>query len=273
MKTLKQAMDDELKYVEISEFCKNQIISEATGNGTKKNKLPRVGAAVITIFCLLAGSTAVYAVSSHFFGGGFINKEEMPELDEYQVVAANNLTSDSDYRTSYGNMVFYDYKEVIDNLGIKLLNSTMTEGNNQMRIIYDNSSEAVIIKVNGFIIGDSTITGVSEDGESYTFEPGKVYGSPVTLKVSFATTQNQAEDGLDVWYLGYYKFDYNYVSDQGWKVNVITDSEEISEEQLEQYPLYQPVVISVFVVDGIRYELRGCISEDLMEEIVNSMSY
>ncbi len=271
MKTLKQSLDHELLNIEMPASVKENTLNKITA--TSKHRYKPIEVAAMIILCLALGSSAVYAVSSHFFAGGYVNQEEMPALDEYKVININDNITNTSSISADTELIFYDYKEFMDDLGVKLLNSPMTQENDQMMILYENIGEAVYVKINGFLVGDATITGKSEDGNSYTFEPGNIYGSPITLKISFATTPAQAESGLDVEYLGYYKFDYNYISNQGWKVNVITSSQELTEEQRKMFPLYQPTVISVFVADGIRYELRGAISKELMEEIVNSMGY
>ena len=61
-----------------------------------------------------------------------------------------------------------------------------------------------------------------------------------------------------------YDFQESYISDKGYKVNIIkgTDGDDsiISEK------------CAIFVADGIRYTLQGRVTTELLKDIVDSMN-
>lgn len=63
-----------------------------------------------------------------------------------------------------------------------------------------------------------------------------------------------------------YRFVEQFVSEQGYKVNLIEEENDGNQPQN-----FVSKKIAVFVADGIRYTLTGRTTVDNMKQIVNSM--
>ncbi len=73
------------------------------------------------------------------------------------------------------------------------------------------------------------------------------------------------EYGWDIDYLGMYQFKENYISLQGYKVNLLEDTIKNKTEN------YISEKCAIFVADGIRYTLKGRTSFENMKYIVDTM--
>lgn len=97
-----------------------------------------------------------------------------------------------------------------------------------------------------------------------SYDHGSAFYSPLDLELRLVLSDEQMKTGLNDEYLGYYEYEDNVTSVQGYKVNVLKST---SENESEQHPKR----IAVFVADGIQYKLSGQVSKDTILEVINSM--
>ena len=93
------------------------------------------------------------------------------------------------------------------------------------------------------------------------------YYSPVSLNVDLILSDEQLENGWDTDYLGMYESIEEFQSAQGYKVNLIQDTN--GKETADKDVVSEK--IAVFVSDGVRYTLKGRVSIDTMKDIVDTM--
>jgi len=193
---------------------------------------------------MLCGTTA-YA-GYYIFSAIAVNDEVLPALDEMEVVEVNSLNVKAD---EYGviKIAFNDYDDVSRILGINLLNADLSDNNTCMSgNITTNNKDYLMINVDNYIPGDS---------------------SPISLSVDIILSEEQKQNGWETDYLGLYKFAGNYISEQGYRVNLVEDTADGNEAEN-----YISEKCAVFVADGIRYTLRGRVSTEEMKNIVDSMN-
>lgn len=148
-----------------------------------------------------------------------------------------------------------------------MLNSVLSQNNPYMlgEIETDNKDFA-ILSFENYILGDTGNYNYLPNEDFYTYDHGKEYYSPVSLTVDIMLSEAQMKNGWDTDYLGFYEFKENYVSAQGYKVNLIEDT--TGEDNVENYVSEK---CAVFVADGIRYTLKGRTSYENMKNIVDTM--
>lgn len=263
---LKQEIDYELSGMKVSDALKSKIYTGSYDNAKSYGfyRISRTAAALLVIFCLTA--TTAFA-GYNIYNRLSVNHEVLPELDAMKVVNMTplNVEADNDgwIEKDYGS-----YKELKDKLGIPLLDSTEAVDNPYMQchISTDNKDDAVIT-VDNYILGDTSNYEYSTEDKCYFYEKGSEYFTPVSLTVSMILSQEQLEHGWDVEYLGYYEFAENYVSANGYKVNILEDTVE------EPSGDYVSEKLAVFVADGVQYTVKGRTSLENIKRIVDSMKF
>lgn len=194
-----------------------------------------------------------------------VNKSKLPKLDSMYVVKVKSIkNSDSINKNKLsGNEKF------LNEIGISLLNSKLSSNNAYIieKIRTDNEDYATLTYDN-YIIGDTSNYIYNKKDKFYTYDIGNEYYSPISLKVDIILSEEQMKNGWEADYLGNYKFKEQYLSEKGYKVNII---ESVSALQDKEKHITEK--IAIFVVDGIRYTVRGRTSLENIKYIVDTMSY
>lgn len=228
----------------------------------KKKKHIRHNLLFLAIGVALLGTT-VRAGYTLYNSSLQINGEELPELDSMKKIEVNLLSEEYkigiDYEKQYDS-----YESLQTELGIELLHTEMADNNPYMLITRETDNENwTQIKCVAYIVGDITEMQRIEGKKLYTWISGKEFFSPIDLTVDLISSQKQLESGWNKEYLGSYDFVESYQTRDGYKVNILKSGESNSQ------PFYQ----AVFVVDGIRYTVRGIVDIELLKSILNSFSY
>lgn len=258
---IKNQIDFELQEIYMSEDLKKKIRHE-----TIKPYSRRYISGIVAAFAIIIlGGTTVFA-GYYIYNRVMVNEEILPELDSMYYVQVNMLNLQAD---EYGviNEKVEGYENIQNELGIDLLNSLLSQNNPYMlgKIETDNTDFA-IISFENYILGDTCNYNYLPNEDFYTYEHGKEYNSSVSLTIDIMLSEAQMKNGWDTDYLGGYEFKENYVSAQGYKVNLIEDT--TGEKNVENYISEK---CAVFVADGIRYTLKGRTSFENMKNIVDTM--
>lgn len=215
----------------------------------------------MVIFAIVFSST-VYAVKL-VNEQSKVNELELPELDSMKITkqiknGERNIKSQSTSRLNY--------KQIQEQLGVSLLNSELSKDDRYMiSDIETDNKDYAIIKCDNYILGDTSNYSYNEEG-FYSFDEGNLYKSPISLQADIILSETQLNNVWTTDYLGMYGFVEQFVSEQGYKVNLIEEKNDGNQPQN-----FVSKKIAVFVADGIRYTLTGRTTVDNMKQIVNSM--
>lgn len=229
------------------------------GKGKSTKKLTVI--LCMIVFAIVFSST-IYAVKL-VNEQSKVNELELPELDPMKITkqiknGERNIKSQSISRENY--------KQIQEQLGISLLNSELSKDDKYMiSDVETDNKDYAIIKCDNYIIGDTSNYSYNEEG-FYSYDEGNLYKSPISLQADIILSETQLNNVWTTDYLGMYRFVEQFVSEQGFKVNLI---EEENDGNLPQD--FVSKKIAVFVADGIRYTLTGRTTVDNMKQIVNSM--
>ena len=229
------------------------------GRGKSTKKLTVI--LCMIVFAIVFSST-IYAVKL-VNEQSKVNELELPELDSMKITkqiknGEINIKSQSISRENY--------KQIQEQLGISLLNSELSKDDKYMiSDVETDNKDYAIIKCDNYIIGDTSNYSYNEEG-FYSYDEGNLYKSPISLQADIILSETQLNNVWTTDYLGMYRFVEQFVSEQGYKVNLI---EEENDGNLPQD--FVSKKIAVFVADGIRYTLTGRTTVDNMKQIVNSM--
>lgn len=186
-----------------------------------------------------------------------VNKQALPDLDQMTVYPYA--------MEGYVQKRYDSYKELKNELSFPLLDS---EYSKDAEILYAEyisdpyNSGLQEILVTGFILGDARLIDISEDKSKCTWKFGKEFSYPVDLQIEILSDEKQAaKHPITAHFDGDFKFIEQYISKQGYKVNLIGTTSDSKDFH------------AVFVADGIRYTLRGGVTLEKMKEIVDSMQY
>lgn len=257
---IKNQIDWELKEIYISEDLKRRIRTKAK----KRKPYQYIKGIVASFVILIFGGTTVFA-GYYIYNKVMVNEEILPELDDMYCVQTNKLNMAVD---EYGiiNAKIDNYQVLQNKLGIKLLSSKLSEENSYMQgKIKTNNKSFAIVSFKNYILGDTKNYSYVVDEDFYTYDHGIEYYSPISLKVEIILNEIQMENGWDIDYLGMYQFKENYISLQGYKVNLLEDTIKNKTEH------YISQKCAIFVADGIRYTLKGRTSFENMKYIVDTM--
>lgn len=193
-----------------------------------------------------------------------LNEKELPQLDNMYIIKLNNLEKAVNKGEIYNERKIYPDK--IMNL---LLYSELANKNPYIieKVKTDNENFAILMFEN-YVTGDTSNYRYNEEEGFYEYQKGKEYYSPVSLKADIILSENQMNNGWSVDYLGNYQFKEQYISKQGYKVNIIESKTTDSNEEN-----YISEKCAVFVADGIRYTLKGRTSLENIKAIIDTMKY
>lgn len=231
-------------------------------NGRKKSTKTLTIALCMVIFAIVFSST-VYSVKL-VNEQSKVNELELPELDSMKITKQikNRGKTIKSQSTSREN-----YKQVQEQLGVSLLNSELSKDDKYMisNVETDNKDYA-IIKCDNYILGDTSNYSYNEEDGFYSYDEGNLYKSPISIQADIILSETQLNNVWTTDYLGMYGFVEQFVSEQGYKVNLIETKNDGNQPQN-----FVSKKIAVFVADGIRYTLTGRTTVDNMKQIVNSM--
>lgn len=221
-----------------------------------------VAAAFIAI--MLVGGSTVFAAFHLLSSKTEVNGQKLPEIDVmYCVPAADFSVVEVDENDKwYGS----SYDEIVDTVGLELLDSELSIESPYMQVAVEtDGADFAIIKVENYILGDTSNYQLVEGVNLYNCAPGEVYHSSISLEADLILSERQLESGFDQEYLGYYEYVDSFVSEQGYKVNLLQDTVENTEDD------YVPKTFAVFVADGVKYTISGRVSVKEMKYIVDTM--
>ena len=230
-------------------------------NGRKKSTKKLTIALCMVIFAVVFSST-VYAVKL-VNEQSKVNELELPELDSMKITKQIKNIEKSIKPQSISKM---NYKQIQEQLGVSLLNSELSKDDKYMiSDIETDNKDYAIIKCDNYILGDTSNYSYNEEG-FYSFDEGNLYKSPISLQADIILSETQLNNVWTTDYLGMYGFVEQFVSEQGYKVNLIEEKNDGNQPRN-----FVSKKIAVFVADGIRYTLTGRTTVDNMKQIVNSM--
>ena len=192
-----------------------------------------------------------------------VNELELPELDSMKITKQIKNIEKSIKSQSISRM---NYKQIQEELGVSFLNSELSKDEKYMiSDVETDNKDYAIIKCDNYILGDTSNYSYNEEG-FYSYDEGNLYKSPISLQADIILSQTQLNNVWTTDYLGMYSFVEQFVSEQGYKVNLIEEKNDGNQPQD-----FVSKKIAVFVADGIRYTLTGRTTVDNMKQIVNSM--
>ena len=265
---MKKSLDYELENITLSEDLRKKIKMSCRNNNLKNSKninnLNRM-TKVALAFCAMLVLSCVTAFAGYCISKINVNDKTLPELDSMRIVKANKLIGNED-EYSHVEKAFTNYKSVSKELNLNLLDSPLAVDNPYMQVKVDtNNTDYIIIKVENYILGDTSNYSLVEDVNLYNCDPGDVYYSSVSLEAAAILSDEQLSIGWNTDYLGYYEYVESYVSQNGYKVNVIQETLEGD---------YSDIVTkkcAIFVADGIQYTIKCATSIENVKQIVDSM--
>ena len=231
-------------------------------NGRKKSTKKLTIALCMVVFAIVFSST-VYAVKL-VNEQSKVNELELPELDSMKITKQikNRGKTIKSQSTSRKN-----YKQIQERLGVSLLNSELSKDDKYMiSDVETDNKDYAIIKCDNYILGDTSNYSYNEEDGFYSYDEGNLYKSPISLQADIILSETQLNNVWTTDYLGMYGFVEQFVSEQGYKVNLIEEKNDGNQPQN-----FVSKKIAVFVADGIRYTLTGRTTVDNMKQIVNSM--
>ena len=230
-------------------------------NGRRKSTKKLTIVLCMMVFAIVFSST-IYAVKL-VNEQSKVNELELPELDSMKITkqiknGERNIKSQSTSRLNY--------KQIQEQLGVSLLNSELSKDDRYMITdVETDNKDYAIIKCDNYILGDTSNYSYNEEG-FYSYDEGNLYKSPISLQADIILSETQLNNVWTTDYLGMYGFVEQFVSEQGYKVNLIEEKNDGNQPQN-----FVSKKIAVFVADGIRYTLTGRTTVDNMKQIVNSM--
>ena len=230
-------------------------------NGRRKSTKKLTVILCMIVFAIVFSST-IYAVKL-VNEQTKVNELELPELDSMKITkqiknGERNIKSQSISRENY--------KQIQEQLGVSLLNSELSKDDKYMiSDVETDNKDYAIIKCDNYILGDTSNYSYNDEG-FYSYDEGNLYKSPISIQADIILSETQLNNVWTTDYLGMYGFVEQFVSEQGYKVNLIETKNDGNQPQN-----FVSKKIAVFVADGIRYTLTGRTTVDNMKQIVNSM--
>lgn len=264
---VKEIVDEELSSIYMTDQLKKKIKQKC--NKRSEHRMISRMVATLAIF-LLSGMTVL--AGAYVLNNVSINGEVLPELDTMSIVELTNYETGTD-EEGYVNKNYSSYDAIQNELNIELLDTEIS-GENEYALgnVYTDNTDFMIIKLDNYILGDTGNYVYDSVEGYYQYDKGEVYDTPISLEINIILSEEQLAYGWDTEYLGLYQFVENYISEQGYKVNLLEDTLEASLDVTES-TIYVSEKCAVFVADGVQYTLKGRVSEDTMKEIVDSMMY
>lgn len=230
-------------------------------NGREKSTKKLTIVLCMVVFAIVFSST-VYAVKL-VNEQSKVNELELPELDSMKITKQIKNIEKSIKSQSISRM---NYKQIQEQLGVSLLNSELSKDDKYMiSDVETDNKDYAIIKCDNYVLGDTSNYSYNDEG-FYSFDEGKLYKSPISLQADIVLSETQLNNVWTTDYLGMYSFVEQFVSEQGYKVNLIEEENDGNQPQN-----FVSKKTAVFVADGIRYTLTGRTTVENMKQIVNSM--
>lgn len=223
---------------------------------------------IILLFVITLGflSYVIYAASKFTLE---VNHRKIPGLNAMHNVSCKKLGESANKPGIILGENLTGKLKFQEELGIALLNiESIIENPYVIEKVQSDNEDYAILTFDNYVLGDTSNYKYDKEEGIYTFEPGDNYKTPLMLKIEIMLSENQMQNGWDTEYLGAYEFEENYISRQGYKVNVIKSTSE--NVKLEQYI---PERIAIFVADGIRYTLKGRTTLENFKDIIDKMKY
>ncbi len=260
-KELKEFLKIQLDPISLSDEVKEKIRATYKSKNAMKKRLYKIPAAVAA--SVLIFTTTAFA-GYYIYNKISVNNEILPEIDSMETVQVPAVSGVPDDEGSI-KKEYHSYSGLNDDLGNILLESRLaSEHSEYEKVTVDTDNENyMFVHVDNYIVGDVKKMEKLEDIDKYSFEPGEIYGSPIFLDAELILSEDQLKSGIDYDYLGLYEFQEQYISRQGYKVNIVS-----STTSREGVPSEKN---AVFVANGIRYKIQGCVSTEVLKRIVNSM--
>ena len=260
----REIIDKDLENIMFDEDLKNRIRKSFKPRKTIY-KSPFKYAVAACLMILVLGSTAA---AGYFINNiTKVNQAVLPELDPMKKVV---MSFPTDIREENG-LYFYEFTDVnsfSESTGLHLLTSDLAQNNPYIQgsMETDGSSTATI-RINNFITGDTSDFEYNQEEQFYSYTSGVEYKTPITMEAIVILSDEQLAQGLDSEFLGFYEYVESFVSDQGYKVNLVqstvdpdVDASGIVSEKC-----------AVFVANGVRYTIRGSVSDETIKDVVNSL--
>ena len=191
-----------------------------------------------------------------------VNELELPELDSMKITKQIKNREKNIKPQSISRL---NYKQIQEQLGVSLLNSELSKDDRYMITdVETDNKDYAIIKCDNYILGDTSNYSYNDEG-FYSFDEGNLYKSPISIQADIILSETQLNNVWTTDYLGMYGFVEQFVSEQGYKVNLIEEKNDGNQ------PDFVSKKTAIFVADGIRYTLTGKTTVDNMKQIVNSM--
>lgn len=191
-----------------------------------------------------------------------VNELELPELDSMKITKQIKNREKNIKPQSISRL---NYKQIQEQLGVSLLNSELSKDDRYMITdVETDNKDYAIIKCDNYILGDTSNYSYNDEG-FYSFDEGNLYKSPISIQADIILSETQLNNVWTTDYLGMYGFVEQFVSEQGYKVNLIEEKNDGNQ------PDFVPKKTAIFVADGIRYTLTGRTTVENMKQIVNSM--
>ena len=191
-----------------------------------------------------------------------VNELELPELDSMKITKQIKNREKNIKPQSISRL---NYKQIQEQLGVSLLNSELSKDDRYMiSDVETDNKDYAIIKCDNYILGDTSNYSYNDEG-FYSFDEGNLYKSPISIQADIILSETQLNNVWTTDYLGMYGFVEQFVSEQGYKVNLIEEKNDGNQ------PDFVSKKTAIFVADGIRYTLTGRTTVENMKQIVNSM--
>lgn len=230
-------------------------------NGREKSTKKIFIVLCMAVFAIVFSST-VYAVKL-VNEQSKVNELELPELDSMKVT---NQIKNREKGIKPQSISRMNYKQIQEQLGVSLLNSELSKDDRYMILdVETDNKDYAKIKCDNYIIGDTSNYSYNDEG-FYSYDEGNLYKSPISLQADIVLSETQLNNLWTTDYLGMYRFVEQFVSEQGYKVNLIEEENDGNQPQN-----FVSKKTAIFVADGIRYTLTGRTTVDNMKQIVNSM--
>lgn len=261
--SLKEEIDMELNGLTFTDTMKKNVLKQKMRK--KHSSMMKYVVAFTAIFML---SGTIVLAGYTLFNKVNVNETTLPELERMEIVNILPIESGVSENGTV-NEKFINYDAIKSKVGISLLDSDLADNNPYMqgKIKTDNLDFAMIT-VKNYILGDTNNYEYLSDEGRYQYEHGQEYYSPVSLSIDIILSEAQLKNGWDTDYLGFYEYVETYTSAQGYTVNLIQDTLDQENGDVDNYISEK---CAVFVAEGIRYTLKGRTSMETIKMIVDTM--
>lgn len=216
----------------VREISEESGVSEAALHQRLSRARKKLKLLLVTLLVILCGLAAAALSATQ---KNRVNQLELPELDPMQVVSTALEKADGEPET----LEYTGYPEAQKALGLSLLdlpNGDASRGTVRART---DGANYALLWVEDFCTAE---------------------GQRISLKADLVLSAEQLANLWSTDYLGSYRFVEQTVSEQGYQVDI-----------LEETHSETPCRIALFVADGVRYELRGRVSQNVLICLISKL--